>query len=114
MTYMPPFFEDSRRRWRRNDRVVRLVAGNWAFGMALGATLALLMLALDVLGLRSLLWRSDVAVLGTTLIVAVFALTFGGVIAASAVMRAGRDDDDEPRGGHRAPALLYAVARPGR
>jgi hypothetical protein len=108
MSTMPPIFEEPLRRWRRWDRVVRMMVGHWALGMALGAVLALVWLGFDVLGLRTLLWRSDVAALGSFMFVALFALTFGGVIAASAAMRAGQDDDDEPRGGLRAPAFVTA------
>ena len=114
MTYMPPVFEGSRRRWRSTDRVVRMLLVNWALGLAVGATLAIGMLAFDILGLRTLLWRSDVAVLGTGLFVAFFAFSFGGIVAATAAMRAGQDDDDEPRGGRRAPALAFATVRATR
>ena len=112
MTYMPPMFEHSRRGWRRMDRVVRLIILNWALGMALGVACAGLMLGFDILGLRSLLWSSDIAIVGTAAFVTLFALTFGGVLAASAAMRAG-DDDDEPRGGRRSPAPA-AAAVPAR
>ncbi|MDE3174541.1 MAG: hypothetical protein KGM15_00325 [Pseudomonadota bacterium] len=108
------FLEQQSRRWRRLDRVVRLIIVNWALGMAVGATLALGMLAFDVFGLRTLLWRSDIALAGTVLFVGMFALSFGGVVAATAAMRAGRDDDDEPRGGRRAPAPAYVAARGAR
>jgi len=109
MTYMPPFNEYGRR-WRRTDRVVRMLLVNWLTGLAVGAGLASGMLAFDVMGLRTLLWRSDVAVLGTGLFVGFFAFSFGGIVAATAAMRAGQDDDDEPRGGRRAPAPAYAYA----
>jgi hypothetical protein len=111
MSVMPPYFDALRRRWRRMDRVVRMMIGHWALGMALGAVFAAVWLGFDVLGLRSLLWRSDVAAMGTFMFVAVFALTFGGVIAASAAMLAGQDDDDEPRGGRRAFAVAPREAR---
>lgn len=116
MTYMPPIFEDQRRRWRRTDRVVRMMLVNWLLGLLVGATLALGILALDFMGLRTLLWRSDIAVAGTALFVGFFAFSFGGVVAATAAMRAGQDDDDEPRGGRRArvPVYAYAAARPTR
>ena len=107
MTYMPPIFEHPRRGWRRMDRVVRLIIVNWALGMGLGVACAGLMLGFDILGLRSLLWSSDVAFVGTAAFVTLFALTFGGVVAASAAMRAG-DDDDEPRGGRPARAPAFA------
>jgi hypothetical protein len=111
MTYMPPMFEGPRHSWRSLDRVVRTIIVNWALGVAVGACLAGGMLAFDIMGLRTLLWRSDVAVLGTTLFVALFATSFGGIVAATAAMRAGKDDDDEPRGGKRAPAYAYAAVR---
>ena len=111
MIDLPPFLKQPRRRWRRADKVVRLIVGHWALGMALGAVLALVWLGLDVGGLRSLMWRSDVAATATFVFVAMFALTFGGVVAAAAAMRAGKDDD-EPRGGRRAPA--FAAARGAR
>ncbi len=106
MTYMPPLLEEPRRRWRRLDRIVRLIVLNWALGAVLGAAMAALLLAIDLLGLRTLLWRSDVAAVGTAAFVALFALTFAGVVAATAAMRAGQDDDDEPKGGLRAPAFV--------
>jgi len=109
MTYMPPVFEHPLSRWRRMDRVVRLVIANWALGVAVGAACAVFMLGFDIMGLRSLLWSSDIAVVGTAAFVLLFALSFGGVVAATAVMRVG-DDDDEPRGGRRAPVLAYAAA----
>jgi hypothetical protein len=116
MTYLPSPFEHSLQRWRRLDRVVRLVIANWALGMAVGATCAGVWLGLDIIGLRLLLWRSDIAVVGTAAFVALFALTFGGVVAATAVMRAS-DDDDESHGGLRAPtprAPVLAYARSSR
>lgn len=105
MSYAPPLLAEPRRRWRRADPVVRMIVAHWALGMALGALLALVWLGFDVLGLRSLIWRSDVAAMATFVFVAMFALTFGGVVAATAVMQAGKDDGDEPRGGLRAPAI---------
>ena len=114
MIPLPPLFEPLRRRWRRLDRVVRMMIANWALGIGVGAALAAATLAFDALGLRSLLWRSDVAALGSAVFIALFALTFGGVVAATAAMRAGRDDDDEPRGGLRAAALKQAAARGAR
>jgi hypothetical protein len=110
MTYMPPMFENRRRRWRRVDPVVRLILVNWAMGMALGALCAASILCFDVMGLRTLLVHSNAAWVGGGAFVALFALTFGGVVAASAAMRAA-DDDDEPRGGLRAPVLAYAAVR---
>ena len=113
MTYMPPLFEGPRRSWHRMDRVVRLIIANWALGMAGGALIGVALLAFDFLHIRSMLFRSDMAVLGSFLFLSMFAFTFGGVCAATAAMRAG-DDDDEPRGGRRAPAYAYATVKAAR
>jgi pimeloyl-ACP methyl ester carboxylesterase len=109
MTYMPPPYEHPLRRRRRLDRVARLIIVDWALGMGLGAVAALLMLAFDVLGLRTRLFDTDIVWVGGAAFVILFALAFGGVVAAAAAMRA--DDDDEPRGGLRARALAYAPVR---
>lgn len=113
--------ETARQRWRRMDRLVRAMIANWIGGMAVGLVCAALLLAFDFSGIRSLLWRSDMAISGTLLLCAAFAFTFGGLVCAAAVMRFGSDDDDEPRGGRRAraapalrPALAAAPARRGR
>lgn len=113
MTFMPPMFEPPRRRWRRMDPIVRLVVANWALGVGLGALMSGALIAFDFMGLRTLLQRADAALVGGSAFVALFAFTFGGVAAAAAAMRAGQDDDDEPRGGRRAPALIYATAPRG-
>ncbi len=110
MTYVPPPYEHPLRRRRRLDRVVRLIIVNGALGVGLGAAGALTLLAFDVLGLRTLLFQSDTEWVGVAAFVFLFGLAFGGVLAAFAAMRAD-DDDDEPRGGLRAPALAYAPVR---
>ncbi len=95
-------YDGARRRWRRVDRLVRMMIANWILGMLTGIVCAAILLALDVAGVRTLLWRSDMAVAGTLMLAAAFAFTFGGVVCATAVMRA--DDDDErgpPRGGRK-------------
>ena len=94
-------FEAARGRWRRSDRLVRAMIANWLGGMGVGLVCALITLAMDFDGIRSLLWRSDMAIVGTLMFCAAFAFTFGGLVCAAAVMRFGSDDDDEPRGGRR-------------
>ena len=75
---------------------------NWLGGMAIGVVCAALLLIFDVAGVRSLLWRSDMAFAGTLMLTAAFAFTFGGLVCAAAVMRADDDDDrGPPRGGRR-------------
>jgi hypothetical protein len=88
------------RRWGARQPLVRAMMVNWAFGMAIGVFCALLILAFDFVGLRSLLWRSDALIPGLVLLCASFAFTFGGVVCAAAVMNFGSDDDSlgKPRG----------------
>ena len=88
------------RRWGQRHRLAQVVILNWAFGMAIGVFCAGLLLAFDIFSIRSLLWRSDVALVGSAMLCAAFAFTFGGVVAAAAVMQLD-DSKDEPRGGRR-------------
>jgi hypothetical protein len=95
---------DAWRHWGQRHRLAQAVILNWAFGMGIGVFCAGLLLAFDIFGLRSLLWRSDVALVGSAMLCAAFAFTFGGVVAAAAVMQLD-ESDDEPRGrGRRAQA----------
>jgi hypothetical protein len=93
------------------DRVVRAMIVNWFGGMIVGLVCAGLLLAFDVMGIRSLLWSSDAFLVGTVTLFASFAFSFGGVVCAAAVMRFGSDDDEEPpRGrGSRVRASARAV-----
>lgn len=93
--------DTAKRRWRRMDRLVRAMIANWISGMGVGLVCALILLITDFDGIRSLLWRSDMAIVGTLMLCAAFAFTFGGIVCAAAAMRIGSDDDDEPRGGRR-------------
>ena len=109
------------RRWRRMDRLVRMMITNWLVGMVVGVVCSALVLTLDVAGLRTLLWRSDMAVTGTVMLMAAFAFTFGGLVCAAAVMMADDDDDrGPPRGGRKfklgsRPQLAFVeVAVPAR
>lgn len=91
------------RRWRRMDRLLRLMIANWIVGMLVGIVCATLLLAFDFAGIRSLLWRSDMPITGALMLMAAFAFSFGGLVCAAAVMR-GDDDDDHrgpPRGGRK-------------
>jgi hypothetical protein len=68
------------------DPVVRLIVVNWALGAILGVVMAGAILLLDVADLRTLLERSDSEWAGALLLFAGFAITFGGVVSASAAM----------------------------
>ena len=115
---------DAWRRWGRRHRLAQAMVLNWAFGMSIGIFCAALLLVFDFFGIRSLLWRSDVAIVGSAMLCAAFAFTFGGVVAAAAVMQLG-EPGDEPRGRRRrrvglqgrqepAAAPVRAEARRGR
>jgi hypothetical protein len=91
---------DAWRGWGARHRLAQAMIVNWAFGMGVGVFCAALLLVFDVFGIRSLLWRSDVAFVGSAMLCASFAFTFGGVVAAAAVMQFD-ESDDEPRGRRR-------------
>jgi hypothetical protein len=65
---------------------------NWIGGMMVGVLCAFLVLAFDILGIRTLLWSSDVFVVGMITLFASFAFSFGGVVCAAAVMNFGADE----------------------
>ena len=89
------------------DPLVGMIVMHWALGALTGIACAALLLALDVAGLRSLLWKADLAAPALALLFGGFAITFGGVVAASAVMLTPRDDDDDDTGhGAYTPALV--------
>lgn len=94
-------YRTAQRRWRRLDRLVRMMIFNWLGGMALGVTFSVAVLALDISGIRSLLWRSDMPVTGALMLTAAFAFTFGGLVCAAAIMMAGDDDEKPPRSGRK-------------
>ncbi len=103
---------DARYCWRRIDPLVRTIIANWILGIAVGQVCVALLLAFDFAGIGSLLWRSDVALAGTFMLCAGFAITFGGLVSAAAVMTfdAG-GEPSQPRGGLRqriAPRLRLA------
>jgi hypothetical protein len=99
-----------------------MMIANWIGGMIVGMICAVLLLSLDVAGLRTLLWRSDMPIAATLMLMGAFAFTFGGLVCAAAVMMAGHDDDlGPPRGGRKLKfaqrpqlAFVSAGARRGR
>ena len=96
------FIADARYSWRRMDPLVRTIIANSILGVAVGQVCVALLLGFDFFGIRSLLWRSDVTLAGTLLLCAGFAITFGGLVSAGAVMTFDADRDPaKPRGGLR-------------
>jgi len=70
----------------RPRTIARLVVVNWALGMAAGTLCATMILALDLAGLRGLLLRADEPWIGLALLYGGFGFSFGGLVAATAVM----------------------------
>ena len=83
------------------DPVVRLIVTHWVLGAALGIACAGIMLWLNVAGLGSALLGADHVVWeGVVLLFGGFASTFGGAVAAVAVMSVPcHDDGDDGRPG---------------
>ena len=67
-------------------RMLRFLGVNAAFGMALGFSMAALMVWLDVAGLGSRIARSQTPVLAFILLCAPLSSTFAGALTASAIM----------------------------
>ena len=98
---------------RHNSDVLRLFFVNWTLGILLGFAFAAGILIFDVGGLFSLIKRSEVVVPAVALLFGGFAITCGGVVCASAIMRLPREDEP-PSGGMRLeaePVLARAPAR---
>jgi len=68
------------------DPVVRMIVTHWVLGAGIGALAAALIFALDIAHLRSMMIRSGLLVPGLALLFTGFAVTFGGVVSATAVM----------------------------
>jgi len=70
----------------------------------------------DIFGLRSLLWRSNIAFVGSAMLCAAFAFTFGGVVAAAgdAVRRIRRRTARPPRRTRAAGAVAPPLRGPHR
>lgn len=93
---------------RHNSDVLRLFFINWTLGILLGFSFAAAFLYFDIGGLYSLIARSDMVVPATALLFGGFAITCGGVVCASAIMRMPREDEP-PAGGMRVEAVLVPV-----
>lgn len=82
----------------KSGSVVRLLMVNWALGIVLGLAFATMVLAFDLGGIWSLASRSDFAPVAFGLLYGGFAVTCGGVVCASAVMRLPAEDSDPTPG----------------
>ncbi len=101
----------------RRNRALRLIVTNWILGAALGVLCATLFLAFDIAHLRSLTWHADhVAWVALALLFGGFAVTFGGIVCAAAVMTVPGSETGRPGGlGAAQPASeLGLCPAPGR
>ena len=83
------------------DPIVKLVVTHWILGAATGAFCAGILLVFDVAGLRTLLLHDAGAGVGLALLFGGFAITFGGVVAATAVMFIAPEQEPEGTNGGR-------------
>jgi len=97
-------------RKNRPNRLVRMMIANWAFGWAVGFACAAGVLASNVGHIWDMVSKSDSMSLFLVLLFGSFGLTFGGVVAATAIMLLPTDEKDWTGGGTRAPVLLPAYA----
>ena len=96
-------------KWRlfgRRHALPRFIILHWILGSALGLAFTALLLIVDPLGLRPLLLHSDAPLVALALLGGGFGASFGGVVAASAVMLIGPEAG--PQGGKRAPVGVSA------
>jgi hypothetical protein len=98
---------------RKQNRLVRMMVVNWAFGWGVGFACALAVLAADLGRIRELMVEADLVAQALALLFIGFGVTFGGVVAATAIMLLPTDEEEWRGGGTRAPVLLpaYAYAR---
>ncbi len=94
------------------DPLIRIVIVNWILGACLGVAFAALMLAVDVGGLRGLMWGHTISIPALVLLFGGFAITFGGLVAATAIMMI--KDDDDSDGGRSYRLVPIPVRLPAR
>lgn len=96
------------------NHLVRLVVSNWAFGWAVGQVCAAGVLLSNIGDIRVLMFHSAVMWQALALLSVGFGATFGGVVAATAIMLLPTSEEETNRGGGaRAPVFLpaYALAK---
>jgi hypothetical protein len=100
--------------WRRNP-ALRLIVSQAALGAGLGLAFALILVAFDVHGLGTLMLGSDSGLVAFGLMAGGFMITFGSLVAGSAIMMMGSGGgSDGPGGGHRqrlVPIPVRSTAR---
>lgn len=94
-------------------KLIRLYITSVLIGFALAAAFVVLLLGLDVAGLRHLVLGTEMGWLGGVMLVAFNGIVFAGVQFGIAVMRLAEWDDDPP-GGTRLPEAAHPVTVPVR
>ena len=84
-----------RKTWKQLPQLVRFLLLHAAIGIGAGWLLLALLLWTDVNGVGTLIWASDSPVLAVGMLAAGFAITFGGVAAAAAVMMIRFENDED-------------------
>jgi hypothetical protein len=96
---------------KRTLRIVHLVVRNWIAGALLGAVFAGMLIWSDLGGMGRLLLRSDPVWPPLLLLFGGFAVTFGALVAGTAIMLIPKDDeppDNPPGGGRMIPIRVRA------
>lgn len=92
-------------------KLIKLYLINVAIGFGLAALFVAMLLYFDIAKLWHLISTSDKGWIAVLMLWISNGIIFAGVQFAIAVMKLKDDDDDEPRGGTRAPAKRF-VAEP--
>jgi len=93
-------------------KLIRLYIVNVAIGFAIAAAFVGMLLYFNIANLWHLVTHSDKGLLAVIILWFANGIVFAGVQFAIAVMRMKDDDDDEPRGGNRAPVVRVDMSRP--
>lgn len=91
--------------------LVRYMIAHWLIGIGTGVFCAAMLLVINPIGFRDLLFRSEAMIPALILLFGGFSVTFGGVVCAAAVMF---PTDDETRGSKAPtapPEAALALAR---
>jgi uncharacterized membrane protein len=89
-------------------KLIRLYITSVAIGFALSAVFLALLIGFDIAGLRHLVLETASGGIAAIMLFVMNGIIFAGVQFGIAIMRMA-DDDDEPRGGLRAPFALQPV-----
>ena len=73
--------------------IPRLIVENWILGAAAGVLCASIVLAIDLVHLRTLIWHSSEPWIALALLYGGFILTFASLLAGTAVMTMKIDED---------------------